>query len=229
MTQERDGFLARWSRLKREGPAPEPARPPTSPAPVETGPALPDGKSLEELIAELPKIEDLVPGQSLGAFMQHWVPTTLRNAALRRMWLLDPAISGYVDPALDYAYDYNTPGAVVGFGPMEASAAEVRKVSEMFDRALGIETSEPGDAASHDDDTVTHPEEQNSPLSDPAATQHAEAPVAALRRGAYPQDATAPAPFNPTAPAENSAAQNQIAPKQLDRPLAKRHGRALPT
>ncbi len=101
-----EGFLSRWSRLKRE---PEPAPVPVEPAPPAAAePALPEGKTLDDLIAELPKIEELVPGQSLAAFMQPWVPTPLRNAALQRMWLLDPAIRDYVSPALDYAYDYNT-------------------------------------------------------------------------------------------------------------------------
>lgn len=229
MTQERDGFLSRWSRLKREGPAPEPARPPLSPAPIETGPALPEGKSLEELIAELPRIEDLVPGQSLGAFMHHWVPATLRNAALRRMWLLDPAISGYVDPALDYAYDYNTPGAVVGFGPMQASSDQIREVGEMFDRALGVDTNRPGDTASRDDDTVTHPGRSNPPPSDPAAAQHDAAAAAPLDSFVPAGKPATSAQIGTAHPAGDGAARNEIMPNRLDRPLAKRHGRALPT
>lgn len=141
MSAVRDGFLSRWSRLKRDGAV----TPPRETGPRETAPAapqppasdLPEGQSLEELIAELPRIEDLVPGQSLTMFMQSWVPGAIRNAALQRMWLLDPAVRDYVDPALDYAYDYNTPGAAPGFGPMETSDEMVREVSEMFDRAIG--------------------------------------------------------------------------------------------
>lgn len=117
MSRGHEGFIARWSRLKREPePAAAPAEQPTAAA---APPALPEGRTLDDLLAELPKLEDLVPGQSLAAFMQPWVPTGLRNAALQRMWLLDPAIRDYVSPALDYAYDYNTPGAAPGFGPME--------------------------------------------------------------------------------------------------------------
>lgn len=136
MSSGREGFLSRWSRLKRE---PDPAPRPVAPAGVDATeePALPEGKTLDALIAELPRIEDLVPGQSLTAFMQPWVPNALRNAALQRMWLLDPAIRDYVNPALDYAYDYNTPGAAHGFGPLEATPDSARDVADMFDRALG--------------------------------------------------------------------------------------------
>ncbi|SEF87544.1 DUF3306 domain-containing protein [Bosea lathyri] len=133
-----EGFLARWSRRKRD---PEKAAAPVA-APV-AEPALPEGRTLEDLIAELPRLEDLVPGQSLQAFMQSWVPTDIRTAALRRMWLLDPAIRDYVNPALDYAYDYNIPGGAPGYGPMETSAEMVREVTDMFERVVAGERGEP--------------------------------------------------------------------------------------
>jgi len=133
-----EGFLARWSRRKRD---PEKASAPAA-APV-AEPALPEGRTLEDLIAELPRLEDLVPGQSLRAFMQSWVPTDIRTAALRRMWLLDPAIRDYVNPALDYAYDYNIPGGAPGYGPMETSAEMVREVTDMFERVVAGERGEP--------------------------------------------------------------------------------------
>ena len=133
-----EGFLARWSRRKRD---PEKAAAPAAASVAE--PALPEGRTLEDLIAELPRLEDLVPGQSLRAFMQSWVPTDIRTAALRRMWLLDPAIRDYVNPALDYAYDYNIPGGAPGYGPMETSAEMVREVTDMFERVVAGERGEP--------------------------------------------------------------------------------------
>ena len=133
-----EGFLARWSRRKRD---PEKASVPAA-APV-AEPALPEGRTLDDLIAELPRLEELVPGQSLQAFMQSWVPTDIRTAALRRMWLLDPAIRDYVNPALDYAYDYNIPGGAPGYGPMETSAEMAREVTDMFERVVAGERGEP--------------------------------------------------------------------------------------
>lgn len=191
-----EGFLSRWSRLKREPePAPAPVEP-TPPAAAE--PALPEGKTLEDLIAELPKVEDLVPGQSVSAFMQPWVPTPLRNAALQRMWLLDPAIRDYVSPALDYAYDYNTPGAAPGFGPIETTKDMIREVADLFDRALArseagnnpqsahdivSQAEAPADAApQHVRQATAEPEEtesRNSPEEPAESTSAAAAPVAA--------------------------------------------------
>ncbi|MEI8144600.1 MAG: DUF3306 domain-containing protein [Alphaproteobacteria bacterium] len=134
----REAFLSRWSRLKREpveakeGSAPasqlDPIDPPVQP--------LPEGRSLADLIAELPKIQDLVPGQDLSAFMNAWVPQDLRNAALRRMWTMDPAIRDYVSEALDYAYDYNSPATVPGFGLHIPDQGAVQGVARMFEDAL---------------------------------------------------------------------------------------------
>ena len=55
----------------------------------------------------------------ITGFLRKGVPEHLRNAALRKSWALDPAIRNYVNPALDYAYDWNTPGGV----PAAASSA----------------------------------------------------------------------------------------------------------
>lgn len=227
MTREGDGFLSRWSRLKREGAAPDLSRPAAPPAAIEEQPSLPEGKSLDELIAELPRIENLVPGQNLGVFMQHWVPAGLRNAALRRMWLLDPAISGYVDPALDYAYDYNTLGAAPGFGPMQTSAAQIREVNEMFDRALGIDAGAEAEPPPGDDDMMAHPAPAAS--ARPAATQHEETPGALANDKTPRTEQTLPAPIARTPPPDQRAAQHGPAGDGLDRPAPRRHGRALPT
>jgi hypothetical protein len=59
------------------------------------------------------------------------VPQILRNAAMRRMWVLDPAIRDYVDPALDYAYDWNIPGGVPGNGPL-AEGFDAKAAAEKF-------------------------------------------------------------------------------------------------
>jgi hypothetical protein len=121
-------FLSRWSRRKQEarrpehrpepvddegraGPAPEAEAFPPADQPAE--PAL----SPEEL-AELPKIEELTAETDISAFLRKGVPDALRNAALRRMWLLDPAIRDFVGEARDYAYDWNTPGGVPGSGEL---------------------------------------------------------------------------------------------------------------
>jgi hypothetical protein len=83
-----------------------------------------------EELALLPNIEDLTPDADVTVFLQKGVPARLRNAALRRMWALDPAIRDYVSEAREYAYDWSVPGGVPGTGPLLESddvAAIVRQ------------------------------------------------------------------------------------------------------
>lgn len=118
-------FLSRWSRRKRQARRAEPrpaAEPQPIPEPDET--AGGDGSAGEARAAEappppdLPAVEKITAETDLAAFFREGVPEALRNAALRRMWSLDPAIRDFVGDARDYAYDWNVPGGVPGFGPL---------------------------------------------------------------------------------------------------------------
>ena len=106
------GFLARWSQRKQEARQPEPkpdaqavenAEPSGSPA-AQGEDAVPEFD-----LSSLPKLEELTGSSDITAFLRKGVPEHLRNAALRKSWALDPAIRNYVNPALEYAYDWNRP------------------------------------------------------------------------------------------------------------------------
>jgi hypothetical protein len=227
----REGFLSRWSRLKREPDAPA-ARPDASAGAPDPSP-LPEGKTLDDLLAELPRLEDLVPGQSLTAFMQPWVPTGVRNAALRRMWLLDPAIRDYVSPALDYAYDYNTPGGAPGFGTMETGQDAIREVAEMFDRALGKTASEASAEAPADaQDNLSQAARETPAAPHFAASQQDGADPTPAAQGVA-GGAMADLPKSPPASSETAmqgdvAAHNNANAMNDLRPRGRRHGGALP-
>lgn len=222
MSEADKGFLSRWSRLKRQPPAAPEA---TAPAAEPATPALPEGKALDDLLAQLPRIEDLVPGQSLTAFMQPWVPNGVRNAALQRMWLLDPAIRDYVSPALDYAYDYNTPGAAPGFGPMETGQDAIREVAEMFDRALGKPRTASADEAGGDHDNVSQAAtgnaapQQTFPVT---STSKMEASGASDGDAGKPQEIAGEAAQAPVALHKSASETKDL------RPVGRRHGGALP-
>src|SRR4051812_22255607 len=96
-----EGFLARWSRRKRDA-----ARPRPEPAPAAEGPpaAVETAAEAEAFdLASLPPVESLTAESDITAFLRPQVPAALRTAALRRVWTLDPAIRDYVGPA-DYAW-----------------------------------------------------------------------------------------------------------------------------
>ena len=125
------GFLARWSQRKREAKQPDreipaaEANPPLEP--VTGSEAEPEFD-----LSSLPKLDDLTGTTDITAFLRKGVPEHLRNAALRKSWALDPAIRNYVNPALDYAYDWNTPGGVPGNSEIEAGMDVARLVSQIM-------------------------------------------------------------------------------------------------
>ncbi len=130
-----DGFLGRWIRRKAEardrpeeavaregeGAGDEPKAQPASEA-------KPEEPAFD--LAKLPSLEDITAQTNVSDFMRREVPAALRNAALRRAWALDPAIRDYVNPAREYAYDWNVPGGVPGNGPLEAGYDALKQVAE---------------------------------------------------------------------------------------------------
>ncbi len=104
-------------------------------APSAFATAVPQARGLLDVrLVELPRVEELLPGQTLVAFMQPRVPMGLRAAAMRRMWLIDPAISDYVNPATDYAEDYNAPGGTRSSMPLVPPPEMIEAVNAMFSR-----------------------------------------------------------------------------------------------
>ena len=134
-------FLSRWSRRKREAdltdqtkapaaseqgnenvraaeaaPSDRPATPsdaPESPAPIFDP-------------ASLPAIESITADTDIRGFLAPGVPPDLTLAALRRAWAADPKIRNFVGLA-DYDWDFNAPGSMAGFGPLEMTE-ELRQV-----------------------------------------------------------------------------------------------------
>jgi hypothetical protein len=150
--QRGDGFLGRWIRRKAEARE-QPESPDASPddrvddlpADVAKGQAA-TGTAADEPafdLSKLPSLEEINAQTNLTDFMRREVPAVLRNAALRRAWALDPAIRDYVNPAREYAYDWNVPGGVPGNGPIEAGYDALKQVAETLwsppsDNTLGV-------------------------------------------------------------------------------------------
>ena len=200
-----EGFLGRWSRAKRSAAKSQPEPDVTPEPPVETSAApapAPEMLSQEELDA-LPRIEDLTEGSDIRTFLRAGVPRQLRNAAMRRMWMLTPGIRDYSDPAVDYAWDWNTPGGVPGdgIGPSPENAAKMLK--QLFKQQ-------------------DYDADETAPQKDSATPQVASAPPDAEEQAAPASEADAAAAreIAQTAPDDQSPAPD-TAPRR-------RHGSALP-
>jgi hypothetical protein len=206
-------FLSRWSRLKRL--AEEKRAPPDSGSPVSAEGELPAGTpgtvtpvptlpelTPQELVA-LPRLEDLTSQTDLAPFMRAGVPAGLRNAALRRMWELDPAIRDRVGDALDYAYDWNVAGSVPGSGPL----LPIDDVESMLRSIVGepepasvpeAQTLSTTDSCSEEPQISSEPPPQQLAAASPATVENqlpAEPALAANAASAEPsQKAAAQAP-----------------------------------
>lgn len=115
-------FLARWSERKRAANH-DGAQKPVQPAPE----SIPEEEEAFDL-ASLPAIEDLAGDSDLSAFMHKAVPETLRNAALRRVWALDPFLKDFTGP-VDYGWDFNKPETIPGFSG-EAVAFDAQALAD---------------------------------------------------------------------------------------------------
>ncbi|WP_108512945.1 DUF3306 domain-containing protein [Bradyrhizobium algeriense] len=221
------GFLARWSQRKQEAKQPEPQ--PDAPAAesVESsGSPAPQGEDVtpEFDLSSLPKLEELTGNTDITAFLRKGVPEHLRNAALQKSWALDPAIRNYVNPALEYAYDWNTPGGVPGGGELGAGVDVARLVSQI----MGEPAAEPINFdANSGDETARSPVEP--PARDLSAKEQEDLAVQPLERSGEPAaetEAISKAESGAGEPAQTVGFQQAkpAAPQQSVR----RHGTAKP-
>jgi hypothetical protein len=220
-------FLARWSQRKREARQPEPKPDaPADAADVPPGPVAEADAGEAFDLTNLPKLEDLTGATDITGFLRKGVPEHLRNAALRKSWALDPAIRNYVNPALEYAYDWNTPGGVPGSSEIGAGMDVARLVSQIM-----------GGGDSAVEPSISAADSGKEPVSDPAqlpehdATQKSEPdlPTQALRLGSETISAEEPSNIEEGArieseQPEHSKEGNSVAPQQAVR----HHGSAKP-
>jgi hypothetical protein len=172
-------FLSRWSQRKHEAKQPE-RDAPAAEADGAPGPVAESAAEPEFDLSSLPKLEDLTETTDITVFLRKGVPESLRNAALRKSWALDPAIRNYVNPALDYAYDWNTPGGVPGSGEIGPGVDVARMVSQIMGGGESVvecaaPTAEPGN----------EPARAPAQLPEDSATQKPEPglPVQTVRLG----------------------------------------------
>ena len=214
------GFLARWSQRKQEAKQPEPK--PDAPADetaAASGSTAPQAQEEppEFDLSTLPTLEELTGSTDITAFLRKGVPEQLRNAALRKSWALDPAIRNYVNPALEYAYDWNAPGGVPGGGELGAGIDVARLVSQIM--------GEP--AAETINSDASSKEEAAGPPAEPSERELPEKPqedlpVQSLRRSGEPTAETEAA-----SKAEGAADAEPVGTVAPQQPV-RRHGTAKP-
>jgi hypothetical protein len=101
----------------------------------------------EQVVAELPSLEDIIEGSDIKPFLAKGVPAKLKNAAMRRLWLATPNVRDYADPAVDYAWDWNAPGGVPGGGGKLTEAG----IAKMVKGLIGGQNDHPSEESDEAD------------------------------------------------------------------------------
>jgi hypothetical protein len=226
-TDRDKGFLARWSQRKQEAKQPEPDALAAESAESSSSPAPPSEDVTPEFdLSTLPKLEELTGSTDITAFLRKGVPEHLRNAALQKSWALDPAIRNYVNPALEYAYDWNAPGGVPGGGELGAGVDVARLVSQIMGEPAAETTN--FDANCSEDEAAHSPVEPSE--GDLPTKPQIDLPEQTLRRSNEPTAAETQAVSKANgdagepAPIEEPQSKRPAAPQQPVR----RHGTAKP-
>jgi hypothetical protein len=218
---DQEQFLARWSRRKRAASQAEGLAPAAEvPAAASANPAAAEGlqeppragaaRRLEPPFdpATLPPIDSITAATDIRPFLVPGVPAELTRAALRRAWTTDPGIRDFVGLA-EYAWDFNSPDAVPGFGTVEMTAQLRSEIDRMIGRSLAADDVATAEARAMPESTRLR--EQSTP--------HPESPQV---RNNPPL--TLPVHRNEVV----VATQKEVSESKLPPAAAKRHGRALP-
>jgi hypothetical protein len=218
---EKGNFLSRWARLKQEArTAPPPAMPepatPTVAEPAEPNAGERNAASQDSETAPLPSLDQIVPGADVTAFLARGVPEALRNAALRKLWVTDPAIRDFIEMA-DYQWDFNNPDSIPGW----SSRLDGVDVEAMARRILAGGADAPAEPI--------HAALQHESV-DPPASRGSSDPIGETTETADVSEAL-PAP--PEAPEEHGTADVAVqdSTKESYAYVAgrRRHGGAVPT
>ena len=226
------GFLARWSQRKQEAKQPEPNQDAPAGESVESAgsPGPLDDNTVEFDLSTLPTLEELTGSTDITAFLRKGVPEHLRNAALRKSWALDPAIRNYVNPALEYAYDWNAPGGVPGGGELGAGVDVARLVSQIMGEpaaeTIKSEANYSENEAANSSTESSEPDPPSKPREDlpKRSIRHSNEPAAAETEAVsmVNHDVGEPEPI------EKSQKESQLAQPAAPQQPVRRHGTAKP-
>jgi hypothetical protein len=224
-----EGFFSAWSRRKRAArleearAATEPDLDPDAVAAEASEAQEPEADAVDETyIAQLPSLEEITGDTDLGPFMKRGVPRSMRNAAMRKVWLANTLIRNHDDPAVDYAWDWNAPEGVPGAHgtiSQESISKMVKSLTTRAERAPVedfdlAEAAAPGpedaEAAGARTEVAPPPEEGPEPEPMPSPVRRTEAPAPAAEK----------------TPAQNAAQPGPASTEVVA--SARRHGSALP-
>jgi hypothetical protein len=180
-------------------------------------------------ITTLPSLESITAETDIRVFLQKGVPAHLTRAALRRAWAADPVIRDFIEMA-ENQWDFVTGSDLPGFGPLNATPDEVRR---MVANAFGElhKSAEPEPAEVERANPAETPADTSSLAAENLTGSPGQEGIAASEKDQSLPDGP------PARPAEDVVQRNEvdIAMQQSNRdeeykplPTRRPHGRALP-
>jgi hypothetical protein len=131
---------------------------------------------------------------------------------MRRLWSASPGVRDYLDPAVDYAWDWNAPGGVPGGGGTLSKVRVAQMVKDLI--------AKPSDSA--EEDTA---EEHAADVEEDVATQHDAASDAEAAQEAAPEPLD---PVRRSAPVVVQTDAPEITRTAAANAPPRRHGGAVP-
>lgn len=156
---EQEPFLARWSRRKHEvaksdahdaarEAKPERESPDAEKDDAQSAPQTACGDEKPGELkkpafdpASLPPIESIGADTNIRAFLAEGVPAELKRAALRRVWVSDPAIRDFVG-LQENDWDFTKPETIPGFGNLAADYDVEGMVRSVFGDPQKLDAAE---------------------------------------------------------------------------------------
>lgn len=253
---DREDFLSRWSRRKRDADkesAPEEVNrlpPVESVPPVTEEPpsatqahAAEPREAVEEKekdedepefdLSKLPSIESITAETDIRPFLAAGVPVSLRQAALRRVWVADPKIRDFIGIA-ENQWDFTPGGNAPGFDFSPPTGDIQRMVAEIFG---GGQHREPDKVAESEDELSAQDEPESvrrtDSVSQPGSDQLDVNSGAEDRDGLSGQDAnevpSADVPKSGMYEEDVASQNNDAKQNESFRVVARRsHGGAMP-
>jgi uncharacterized protein DUF3306 len=181
-------------------------------------------------LTKLPPIESITAESDIRAFLSPGVPPELTRAALRRAWAADPKIRDFIGLS-ENSWDFNAPGAIPGFGPLEMTDELRRQIMRMVGRSLVDEApDEPKHSPIEARDSQAKPESADQSVAMiPVILTPPTQSIPGTTQEPIKSDIPNYVDPIPQCNIDHTAEQHDSAKPDCAEPILKRlHGRALP-
>jgi hypothetical protein len=103
----------------------------------------------------LPRLDSIGARTNIVAFLQRGVPAEVRLAALRRAWMVDPAIRDFKG-LQDSDWNFNDPNSIPGFGEIGADADIATMLARIVGEELRLVARQPRHSAERTASSLTN-------------------------------------------------------------------------